>query len=317
MLAPYTVESGKPKIAIISSRIEAATVSWIAGLEHCVRENESMTPWNWLRLAGRAEYFAEPTSVDELAEILRRAHQQELPVRLLGSGSNILVRDEGVTGVVVHLSAPAFCQIHPEGQEIVAGGGGYLNHVIATAAREGLAGLEAFVGIPGSVGGAVRTNVTGHGAAIGQWTRHVTAMTRTGEITHLGTSELRFGYRQSNLGDRVIIDVTFALEPGDSVAITRQMQKNWIVRRAQLPTGELGHGQIFTDPMGTVAGDIIEQAGLKGRSVGGARISEKDANFVELQPGTSSDDVLALVDQVRNEVANTTGVDLETQIEVW
>ena len=292
-------------------------MSWLAGLEHCIRENESLAAWNWLRLGGKAEYFAEPTSVGELADILKRSHARGIAVRLLGAGSNILVRDEGVKGVVIHLSAPAFCEIQTDGQQITAGGGVRLNHVVATAAREGLAGLEAFVGIPGSVGGALRTNASGHGAAIGQWTHAVRAMTPAGEIISLSASELRFGYHQSNLGDLVILDGAFVLERGDPTTITRQMQKLWILRRAKLPSGEIGHGQVFMNPRGLTAGQIIDQAGLKGRSIGGARISEVDANFIEVKPGTSSKDVLALIDQVREEVFTILGVELERQIEVW
>ena len=292
-------------------------VSWRDGLEHCIRENEAMTPWNWLRIGGIAEFFAEPTSPEELQTILQRTSSGGVSVRLLGAGSNILVPDDGVKGVVIHLSAPAFCQIQPQGQELVAGAGGRLNHVVATAAREGLAGLESFVGIPGSVGGAVRTNVAGHGASIGQWTRSVTALTRQGERLELGGEDLRFAYRQSNLADRILLSVTFALESGDPTVITRQLQKLWILRRAKLPSGDLGHGQLFSDPRGTSAGEIIEQAGLKGRSVGGARISEVDANTVEVQPNTSSQDVLHLMEEVQSSVSNALGVDLQPQLEVW
>jgi UDP-N-acetylmuramate dehydrogenase len=129
-----------------------------------------------------------------------------------------------VKGAVIHLSAPAFCEIQTDGDAITAGGGGHLNHVVATAAREGLAGFEAFVGIPGSVGGALRTNATGHGAAIGQWTNSVTAMTRAGETVRLTSEDLRFGYHQSNLGDLVILEGSFVLERGDPAMITRQNQ---------------------------------------------------------------------------------------------
>ncbi len=292
-------------------------MSWLNGLEHVVREAEPLAPWNWFRLGGPAEYFAEPTNVDELAELLRRCHADGLPLRLLGAGSNILVSDKGVKGVVIHLGAPAFCAIQPRKNEIVAGGGAKLNHVVATAAREGLAGLEALVGVPGTVGGAVRGNAIGHGASIGEWTDGARVMTRTGEINSLARHELRFGYRDSNLDDLVVLEATFSLEPGDANQLTRRMQKLWIVKRSSQPIGELGNGRIFADPRGMTAAEIIEQAGLKGANVGGAIVSDRNANFIEAQPGATSKDVQALIDLVRRQVSEKLGVDLIPDIEIW
>ena len=292
-------------------------MSWLDGLEHVVRQAEPLAPWNWMRLGGTAEYFAEPTSVAELAEIVHRCHAEAISFRILGAGSNILVRDQGVQGVVIHLAAPAFCQIQHQGQEVTAGGGAKLSHVVATAAREGLAGLEALVGIPGTVGGALRGNAMGHGASIGQWTENATAMKRTGDVITLQRDDLRFGYRKSNLDDLVILAATFSLEATDASQLTRQMQKLWIMKRASQPTGEFGNGRIFADPRGMTAGEIIEQANLKGTSVGGATISDRDANFIEVQPGTTSKDVEALIDQVQTQVSEKLGVDLVPEIEVW
>src|SRR3954469_10082967 len=121
-----------------------------SGFEHIVRENEPLAPHTWFRLGGPAQYFAEPTSVDELTALVRRCHEAGLPVRMLGGGSNLLVRDEGVTGLVVALGAAALGRIDVAGRKVAAGGGAKLGHVISTAVREGLAGLEMLVGIPGT-----------------------------------------------------------------------------------------------------------------------------------------------------------------------
>ncbi len=292
-------------------------MTWLNGLEHVVREAEPLAPWNWFRLGGPAQYFAEPTSVDELAELVRRCQGEGLPLRLLGGGSSILVSDEGITGVVIHLGAPAFCEIRPGAGEIAAGGGAKLNHLVATAAREGLAGLEALVGIPGTVGGAVSGNAIGHGASIGQWTDRAQVMTRAGEVHNLSRRELRFGYRESNLDDLIVLEATFSLESGDASQLTRRMQQLWIVKRSSQPAGELGHGRIFADPRGMTAAEIIEQAGLKGASVGGALVSDRNANFIEAQPGTTAKDVRALMDLVRAQVSEKLGVDLMPDIEIW
>src|SRR5258707_477791 len=139
-----------------------------SGFEHIVRENEPLAPYTWFRLGGAAQYFAEPTSIDELAALVRRCHEAGVPGRGVGGGSNLLVRDEGVPGMVVALGAAAFGRIEVTGRKVVAGGGAKLGHVISTAVREGLAGLEMLVGIPGTVGGALHSNAGTHSGDIGQ-----------------------------------------------------------------------------------------------------------------------------------------------------
>ena len=134
------------------------------GFEHIVRQNELMAPFTWYRFGGPAEYFAEPTSVEELAALVGRAAEANVPVRVVGGGSNLLIRDAGVKGLVLHLAAPAFCQIEVAGNVVTAGGGAKLGHVISTTVGEGLSGLEDLVGIPGSVGGALRSNADAGGA---------------------------------------------------------------------------------------------------------------------------------------------------------
>src|SRR5258708_6769625 len=187
-----------------------------AGFEHIVRENEPLAPYTWFRLGGRAAYFAEPTNVEELSALVRRCHEEGLPVRMLGGGSNLLVRDEGVPGMVVALGAAAFGRIEVAGRKLIAGGGAKLGHVISTAVREGLAGLEMLVGIPGTVGGALHTNAGTHAGDIGQTAASGTVMTRKGEIVTRQKNELRFGYRNSSLDELVILEATFELEGGDS-----------------------------------------------------------------------------------------------------
>lgn len=292
-------------------------MSWFAGLEHVVREQVPLAPWNWLRIGGAAEFFAEPASAEELSDLLRKAHAASLPVRLLGAGSNILVNDEGVAGVVIHLSSAAFGEIRVDDTSIVAGGGAKLNHLVSAAAREGLMGLESLVGIPGTIGAALRNNTIGHGAAIGQWTQKVTAMQLSGETVTLEGDDLRFSYRNSNLDDLVVLEATLKLERGDALAVTRQMQKLWIMKRAVQPTGGLGHCQVFADPRGTTAAEVIDQAGAKTLSVGGASLSDRDPNFIEVQPGTTSNEVQQLIAEVRKVVSETLGIELTVGIQIW
>jgi UDP-N-acetylmuramate dehydrogenase len=292
-------------------------VTWLSGFEHIVRRDEPLAPYTWFRLGGAAEYFAEPTSQDELARLVQRCRDEQVSVRLLGGGSNILVVDEGVRGMVIHLSAPAFCDISVEGAIIAAGGGAKLSHVVATAAREGLAGLESLVGIPGTIGGALRGNASGHGASIGQWAREATVMTRGGELLRRQRDEMRFSYRQSSLDELVILGARFQLERQDSAELTRQMQRLWIVKRASEPTGDHGCGYIFGDPRGVAAAELIEQAGLKGMRVGAAEVSERNGNFIVARPGATARDVQQLIEQVRARVAEQLGVELHREIKIW
>ena len=220
-------------------------MGFLTGFEHIVRDSEPLAPHTWLRLGGPAEYLAEPTTTDELAALVKRSHEEGMPARVLGGGSNILVRDEGVAGLVLSLTAAAFSQISVNGNIVRSGCGAKLGHVVSTAVREGLAGLEPLVGIPGTVGGALHGNSGSVGADIGQWTYAATVMTRSGEILTRSRDELRFGYRQSSLDEPVILDAEFALEKDDPRELTKRMQKSWIVKRAHQPQGQSKCGLHF------------------------------------------------------------------------
>ena len=287
------------------------------GLEHVVREQEPLAPYTWFRLGGDAEYFSEPTSRDELLELVRRCHEQEIPVRLLGGGSNLLVRDAGVPGLVIHLSAPAFAEIKVDGSRLIAGGGAKLSHVISTAVREGLAGLEPLVGIPGTVGGALHGNAGTQHGDVGQRTLQAVVMTRAAEVIERSADDLRFAYRQSSLDELAILEATFQLEPEDASELTKRMQTQWIIKKAAQPTAGLNTGCIFADPPGADATSLIEQAGLRSVSRGGARLSGENANFIVVSGEATSDDVLDLIEKLRSGVAERVGVELEADIEIW
>lgn len=290
--------------------------SWTE-LTEIVRPNEPLAPHNWFRLGGAAEFFAEPQSIDQLAQLVRRCREQDVPVKILGGGSNILVADQGVDGMVVHLSAPEFTALTVDKHSVRAGAGVKLGHVIATSVREGLAGLEALVGIPGAVGGALRGNSGGRGGDIGQWTSRVRVMNDAGEISERNRDDLDFGYRQSNLDDLVILSAEFQLETDDPVELTKRMQKQWIIKKAGQPLAHQSAGCIFKNPRGMSAGILIEQAGLKGARVGGAEVSSRHANFIVAEPGATAQDVLKLIDTIRQRVHDRLGVELELEIQVW
>jgi UDP-N-acetylmuramate dehydrogenase len=283
----------------------------------CVREQVPLAERTWFKLGGAAQYFAEPTSIDELKVVVERCRDENLHARLLGGGSKVLVRDEGVAGMVMSLSDPAFSRINISGNKVTIGGGANLANAITMTVGAGLAGLEPLVGIPGTVGGALHGNSGTHGGDIGQWASAASVMTRSGEIIHRERDELVFAYRQSSLDELAILEATFELEEEDPVEITKRMQKQWIVKKANLPMAHENTGCIFRNPRGMSAGMLIDQCGLKGEQVGGAEVSQRHANFFIAHPGATTKDVLQLIDLVRNRVAERMGVELETEIEIW
>ncbi len=290
--------------------------SW-SGFEKIVRQAEPLAMHTWFQLGGPAELFAEPENQEQLIALLERSQQEGVEVRLVGQGSNVLVRDEGIPGLVVKLSAPAFCKIEISGRRIVAGGGAILGRVVTTAVHRGLAGLETLIGIPGTLGGALHGNAGSHGGDVGQWASSATVVTVAGEVLERGRDDLFFGYRESSLDELVILEGSFQLEEDEPADLARRMQKQSIVKQAAQPMGHQCAGCIFRNPRGASAGELIEKAGLKGTRIGGAVVSERHANFIVAEPESTSSDVLRLIELIRSQVRDRLGVDLELEIEIW
>jgi len=288
-----------------------------SGFEHIVREQETLAPFTQLKIGGSAEYFAEPTTRDELIGLVKRFADEDLPIRLIGSGSNILVNDDGVRGLVIHLAAPEFSHISVSENRITAGGGAKLNHFVATAVREGFSGPERLVGLPGTVGGALANNTNAHGVDIGTWVQSAEVLTRAGEVKKHDKESMSFSYCQSSLNELVILSAEFKFEPETPETLTKEMQKLWIVRRASQPAIEHNAAYMFKDHGGDLARDLIEDAGLKGTRIGGIEICDSDPNFFTADSGSSSEDVLKMIDLVKTQVAERLEVTLEPAIQIW
>lgn len=289
----------------------------LADFKKFVRRNVPLAMHTWLQLGGPAEYFAEPRDRDELSALLGRCRDENLPVRILGFGSNLLVADQGVKGVVIRLSAPAFSEIVPENGTLRAGGGAKLGRVVTTSVHEGLAGLEGLIGIPGTVGGAIRGNTgTNHGD-IGEQVRRLSVAHFDGTIEELDRDQFSFTHRSSTLDNQIVLEATFQLEPEDPLELAKRMQKLWIVRKTAQPIAPHAAGLLFADPRGRGAAEMIAQAGLKGTRIGGASISDRNPNFVLIDPECSAADVLRLIEIVREQVDERTDTDLELQLEYW
>jgi len=280
--------------------------------------DEPLAPLTWFRLGGPAAFLARPRDVTEVAALLRRSRDEGLPVRLLGDGSNVLVGDDGLPGLVIQLESPAFSDVTITGSRVTAGAAVPLTALISQTARAGLAGLEVLTGIPGTIGGALRGNSGSRQGAIGSFVQRVTVVGESGEPIVREREDLRFDYRSSDLDEPVITSAEFALEPEDPEAVVRRMRRIWIIKKENQPYGHQSSGCIFKNPSPEIsAGALVERAGLKGARVGGVEVSERHANFIVAEPGSKTKDVLALIDQIRGKVRQQFGYDLELQIQVW
>jgi len=280
----------------------------------------------WFGIGGRADALVRPRSVEALATLLRRAHRQGVPVRTLGAGANLLVCDEGVDGIVVRLDAPCFTEsLHNARGEIDAlrvGAGADLAKTLNDATRRGLEGLSHLAGIPATVGGAVRMNAGGRYGATGDTLHSVGCLSRTGELKAYPASELRFGYRETNIPDPIILWAAFRLEQVDPVALRQRVLEIMAYKKSTQPLAEHSAGCMFRNPTlpggeRTSAGKLIDEAGLKGLAVGGASISMRHGNFVTVAPGSRTADVLELVRQVEARVFDRHGVRLHREVVVW
>ncbi len=289
----------------------------LADFADIVKPNERLAPYMHLRLGGPAEFLVQPRSRQELSAVVRHCFQERLPLRILGGGCNVLIRDEGVKGVVLRLSDPAFTQITVDGNSVSAGTGAAVSALISASARHGLAGLETLVGIPGTVGGALRCNAGDRGGDISQFVRQVEVLDSRGEVQVRERDELRFGYHWSNLDDPVILAAEFRLESDSPDAIVKRMRRAWIQRKAGQPLNYQPACRMFRNPRALSAAALIEQAGLGRTRVGGAEVSERDSNYVVVHPEATARDVLRLIDLVRSRVQERFKVELELEVTIW
>ncbi len=282
-----------------------------------VSSHEPLAHHTWLGVGGAAGYFCEPVDIEALSRLVERCHAHSLPLRVIGGGSNILVPAAGFSGMVVRLSAPAFCGINAERPMLRVGAGAKLVHVVSAAVQAGLSGLETLVGIPGTVGGALVGNAGGHGGDIGERVREVSVMLPDGTTETRTGAGLAFESRWSNLDDCIVIGCRFELDQDDPERLTKRMQKQWIVSRSEQPSGTRTVAMMFKDPNGSSAESLVVQSGGRELRVGGAAVYAAHANYVVASANCPSDDVRALIESVRARVRERLGVELTPQIEVW
>lgn len=287
------------------------------GLGNIIKENAPIGKYTRYGIGGNAEYLISPESFEQLAEVMGVCASNSIPVHVLGYGSNVLVRDEGVKGAVIRLDSPQFTRVSYDGDTVVAGSGTSLNEIVLECVRRGLSGLECMTGIPGSVGGSVRMNAGGRFGDIGTSVVSLKLMDDSGNIYERTKPELAFEYRYSNITEPLILEATFKLFESDPERVMKSTQEIWIYKKNNQPVKGRTAGCIFKNPPGGSAGSLIERAGLKGSSVGGARISDKHANFILAELDSSASDVISLIETAREKVLEQFGIELELELDIW
>ena len=288
----------------------------LCGLEEIAKENEPIAGYTWFGIGGNARYFFSPRNIEQLKQVTLRCNENNIPIQVLGAGSNILVPDTGLDGAVVKLSGDFENVSYIDGG-VKVGAAVNMSNLVLSAIKNGRSGLEGLTGIPGSAGGCIRINAGGSFGDIGSVVKSVTVMNEDGDVFDRCRADLTFGYRTSNISSRYILESEFILTEDDSRRIMSQVKKIWIYKKNTQPAGTRNSGCIFKNPRGMSAGALIDKAGLKGRCIGGAKVSEKHANFIVVEDGVTAFDVLKLIDLIRDEVAKEFNIHLEKEIEVW
>ncbi len=280
-----------------------------------LREGVPMAPLTTFRIGGPAALYLEPNDVHDLEAASEAIVRAEIPFAILGKGSNVLVADEGFPGLVLRLGH-GFRWSARDGARLVGGGAMPLPALAGVALRHGLEGLAFGVAIPASLGGAVRMNAGAHGGQMSDVVETIEVFgLRTGTSTSVAAVDAGFAYRRSALApDAVVVAATMRLRPGEDADIRAAMDEARAWRRATQPLAEPNCGSVFTNPPGAHAAALIESTGLKGHAVGAAHVSTKHANFIIAGPGATAADVVALIDEIRDRVAASTGIVLEPEV---
>ena len=291
----------------LKARVSAATL---------LRQDEPLARHTTLRVGGPADVYAEPATESDLATILKACAEWKVEVFVLGRGSNLLVRDGGFRGVVIRLSQPEFSRIEVAGTKLFCGAGAKQKDVAQAARRAGLSGVEFLEGIPGSIGGALRMNSGAMGHEIFQVVETVRLMNAAGEICEVPPAALSVGYRECGaLKHQVALAAVLTGRPAPVEEIEARMkvyaEKRWSTQPAASSAGCL-----FKNPAGIPAGKLIDELGLKGTKIGGARISLEHGNFLVNDGGATARDVLALAALLQAKAKAERGIDLHLEVEI-
>lgn len=281
-----------------------------------IKTNEPLSRYTYTKTGGPADYLAFPTTRQELKDLLIRARKQKMPVTTLGNSSNLIIKDGGIRGLVIML--PKFNKIEVKQQQITAEAGAAIIAVTKAASKASLTGLEFAAGIPGSVGGAIFMNAGAYGGEIANVVSSIDEILPDGREVQISGSDLHFGYRHSVVQENhgIVVAATFNLEAGQQPQIQNKMDELNALRRSKQPLEYPSCGSVFKRPQGHFTGPLIIKAGLQGKSIGGAQVSNKHAGFIINTGNATATDYLQLIQLIQKRVKEKFAVQLETEVRI-
>jgi UDP-N-acetylmuramate dehydrogenase len=284
--------------------------------EENIKENELLRNHLYTKLGGKADFFVTPTSYEEVQNVVKLANELEFPFTLLGNGSNLIVKDGGIRGVVLHLKN--FDDIKCNNHQIVAQSGAAIIDVSRRALAEKLKGLEFACGIPGTVGGALFMNAGAYGGEIKDVLDYCYVVDRHGDLVKRTAADLELDYRHSNISENgdIVLEATFSLKPGHYEEIKAVMDDLTYKRETKQPLEYPSCGSVFKRPPGYFAGKLIQDSNLQGTNIGGAEVSTKHAGFIVNKDNATATDYISLIEHVQKTVKEKFDVELEREVRI-
>lgn len=287
------------------------------GIDRIIKYNEPLKNHTSLRIGGPADVFCSPGNIKDLKKVVSIFREYNIPFRVMGNGTNLLILDSGIRGLVISLNKD-FQKIEFSDKIAKVGAGVSLVHLSKVALNRELSGLEFACAIPGALGGAIINNASFAGKCMADIVQDVTFLTREKKIEKTSKSNLDFNYRECNLKGKpvIILEATLLLEKGSKEEIESKIKQNIESRKTRQPLDKFSAGSIFKNPSGCYAGELAEKVGAKGLSRGKAQVSSRHANFIINNGGASAGDILYLIEEIEKRVKRNFGIKLEREIEI-
>lgn len=281
-----------------------------------VMVNKPLKEYTYTRLGGNADFFVTPETYEQVQQVVKLANHEKIAFTLLGNGSNLIIRDGGIRGIVMNLGK--LDDIRTEETKLIAQGGAKIIQASREALNKKLTGLEFACGIPGSVGGALYMNAGAYGGEVKDVLESTIIVDKLGNLKTLHADELDLKYRSSNISNNghIVLEATFALEQGDPHKIKAVMDDLTYKRESKQPLEYPSCGSVFKRPPGHYAGKLIQDSGLQGKQIGGAQVSLKHAGFIVNKEGCSAQEYIDLIHYVQNKVKEKYGITLEREVRI-
>ena len=288
------------------------------GIKRIIKYDEPLKNHTSLRIGGPADFFISPNNIEDLKKAVSISKEYNIPFRVMGNGTNLLILDSGIRGLVINLNK-GFKKIEFSDKIVKVGAGVSLVYLSKLALSRELSGLEFTCALPGALGGAIINNASFKGNCMANVVQDVTFLTRENKIERISKSNLNFDYRECNLKNKlvIILEATLLLEKGNKEEIRSRIKQNIEIRKTIQPLDKFSAGSIFKNPPGYYAGELAEKVGAKGLSHREAQVSPKHANFIVSNSGASAGDVIYLIEEIEKRVKKSFGIKLEREIEIW